>query len=123
MIAGIVNAEHAATIRIILLDSDGQEHEREAIVDTGFTGWLTLPANMIALLDLPWKRYGRAVLADGSDILFYTYEGTVLWDGAYTTIPIDESEGEILVGMSLMYGYSIHVENVDGGAVTLQRLP
>ena len=55
MITGIVSADYEPIIRLTLQDSNGQEHEREAVVDTGFTGWLTLPPNVIAGLGFSWN--------------------------------------------------------------------
>ncbi len=43
MITGNVNSDREPIIEIILHDVNGQEHKRPAVVDTGFTGWLTLP--------------------------------------------------------------------------------
>jgi clan AA aspartic protease len=52
----------------------------EAVIDTGFGGWLTLPPSRIAQLRLPWRRRGEAVLADGRETFFDIYEATVVWD-------------------------------------------
>jgi clan AA aspartic protease len=122
MITGTVNADHEPIIRITLRDVSGQEHEREAVVDTGFTGWLTLPPDLITILGWPWKELGAAILADGSTVFFDVYDGTVVWDGQPIAIPVDESDTEPLVGMTLMYGYELNVQNVDGGLVTLRRM-
>ena len=121
MITGTVNADREPIIRITVRDVNGQEQEREAVVDTGFTGWLTLPPAFITALGLPWKELGTAILADGSQIYFDVYEATVIWDGQPITFFVDESDSDPLVGMALMYGYDIFIENVDGGSVTLQR--
>jgi predicted aspartyl protease len=67
MITGIVNANREAILRLIVRDANGQEHERDAVVDTGFDGWLSLPPDFISTLGLRWHRFGRAVLADGSE--------------------------------------------------------
>src|SRR5207244_11426502 len=66
MIIGVVNANREATIRLVIRGANGQEHEIEAVIDTGFTGFLTLPATLIASLGLAW--YGRepAFLGDRS---------------------------------------------------------
>jgi clan AA aspartic protease len=109
-------------VRIILRDVNGQEHECDAVVNTGFTGWLTLPPDLISVLSLSWKELGGAILADGSTVFFDVYDGIIVWDGQPLAIPIDESDTEPLVGMTLMYGYELNVQNVDGGTVTLRRM-
>jgi hypothetical protein len=50
-----------AIINVVISGSRGQEQEIEAIVDTGFTGSLSLPPAMIAALGLPFRRRGRAL--------------------------------------------------------------
>lgn len=121
MITGNVNPDHEPIIEVILHDIHGREHKRPGVVDTGFTGWLTLPPDLIVALGLPWKELGTAILADGSQIYFDVYEVTVIWDGQPITFFVDESDSEPLVGMALMYGYNIFIQNVDGGIVTLRR--
>jgi hypothetical protein len=69
VITGTVNADREPVVRIRVHDVNGQEHERAAIVDTGFTGWLTLPLDFITALGLPRKELGAAILADGSNCL------------------------------------------------------
>ena len=54
MITGVVNALLDATIRVRVSGPTGQELELEAVVDTGFSGFLTLPPGSIAELGLPW---------------------------------------------------------------------
>ena len=62
MISGIVNAYHEATIRLTVRGTDGREQEVEAILDTGFNGSLTLPADIIAALGLAWRTRGLVTL-------------------------------------------------------------
>jgi len=64
MITGAVSADREAIIRLSIRDAQGQEQEFEAVVDTGFDGWLSLPSVVIAALGLHWRRRGRALLAD-----------------------------------------------------------
>lgn len=122
MIIGSVTADREAIIRVSVRDSGGQEHERDAVIDTGFNGWLSLPPDLIAAGGLPWKRVGRAWLADGSEILFNIHEAVILSDGQERIVPIDEADTHLLVGMSLIHGYELNVLAVDGGAVTLTRI-
>lgn len=120
MITGTVNADQQPIIGLSVFNTGGTKRDIEAMVDTGFNGWLTLPPAVIAALGLPWQRRGRAILADGNPLLFDIYEATVLWDGNMLTVPIDEADSLPLVGMSLMHGYELNIHAVVGGSVTIQ---
>jgi clan AA aspartic protease len=122
MITGIVNADFEPIINISICGSDGKIYTQEAIVDTGFNGWLSLPPDLIAQLNLRWKRRGRVVLGDGSECVFNVYEAIIMWDGNLRTIPIDEADSEPLVGMSFMEGYQLMVQVYEGGAVSLSKV-
>ncbi|MBD0264129.1 MAG: clan AA aspartic protease [Tolypothrix sp. Co-bin9] len=122
MIAGIVNGDFEPIIPLSICSVTGQIYTQDVIVDTGFNGWLSLPPSIIAELELIWKRRGRAILGDGSECIFNVYEAVVLWDGAFVTIPIDEADSELLIGMSLMEGYQLTVQAIEGGRVELNKL-
>jgi clan AA aspartic protease len=122
MITGIVNEEFEPIISISLRDADGNIYTQNAIVDTGFNGWLSLPPDLIDRLNLNWKRRGRAILGDGSECVFNVYEAVVLWDGDLLTIPVDEADSEPLVGMSLMEGYQLILQVFEGGSVELSKV-
>ena len=70
MITRAVTASLEATVRLTVRSLEGPEREIEALIDTGFNGSLTLPPGVVAALGLPWRRCGRAMLADGSKSLF-----------------------------------------------------
>jgi clan AA aspartic protease len=122
VIQGNVTEDGEPVVRIVVRDSGNQDHEHEAIVDTGFTGWLTLPPDLIASLNLSWREWGIGILADGSQVVCNVYDATLLWDGLTITIPVDEADAEPLVGMRLMKGYRILIEDRDGGLVQIERL-
>ena len=122
MITGIINAEFEAIISLSVCDFDGKIYTHDAIVDTGFDGWLSLPPAAIAQLNLKWKRRGRAILGDGSECVFNIYEAVVIWDGDFLTIPVDEADSEPLVGMSLMEGYQLTMQVFEGGLVELCKI-
>jgi clan AA aspartic protease len=122
MINGIVNADFEPIIPLSICGSDGKVYTQEAIVDTGFNGWLSLPPDLIAELNLKWKRRGRAILGDGTECVFDVYEAVLVWDGNMLTIPIDEADSEPLVGMSLMEGYQLTVQVFEGGHVELSKV-
>ena len=121
MISGIVH-NFEPIIPLSVCGSDGKVYQQNAIVDTGFDGWLSLPPDLIAQLDLKWKRRGRAILADGSECLFNVYEAIVIWDGQFKVVDVAASESEPLLGMSLLYGFKLQVEAVERGIVTIESM-
>ena len=64
MITGTVNAHREAVLRLAVRNANGNERQCEAVVDTGFDSWLSLPPDFITTLGLHWQRFGRAVLAE-----------------------------------------------------------
>ena len=121
MITGIVR-DFEPIIPLAVCGSDGKVYAQDAIVDTGFDGWLSLPSGLIAQLNLRWKRRGRAILGDGSECVFNAYEAIVVWDGDPFTIPVDEADSDPLIGMSLMEGYQLTVQVFEGGLVELSKV-
>jgi clan AA aspartic protease len=122
MIAGVVNANLEATLRLTLRGPSGQTRRVNAVIDTGFDGWLSLPPAVITHLGLSWQRRGRAVLADGNASVFDIYAGGVLWDGRMLAIPIDEADTIPLVGTALLAENELRVEFRPRGKVTINRL-
>jgi len=122
MIAGVVTADHEAIIPLTIRGPSGRECDIEAVIDTGFSGWLSLPPSVITFLGLPWRRRGRALLADGSDSIFDVHDGTVVWDGRPLRIPVDSAETAPLVGMSVLAGYELNVQVRPNGRVALHVL-
>ena len=122
MINGIVNADFEPIIALSVCSSSGQAYTQDAIIDTGFNGWLSLSPDLITELGITWKRRGQAVLGDGSECIFNVYEAVVVWDGISLLIPIDEADSEPLIGMSLMEGYLLTIEAIEGGQVELNKL-
>jgi len=123
MITGVVNANREATIRLVVRGPSGQHHEIEAIIDTGFTGFLTLPSALVQVLGLPWLCRQPGVLADGSVEFFDVYIATVIWDGQSRTVEAEAADTEPLVGMSLLDRHSLHIDVLPGGAVSIAGLP
>lgn len=97
MINGVVNADREAVIRLVALGEGGQQQEIDAIIDTGFTGFLTLPPALIMTLGLPWLCRQPGILADGSVGLFDVYVCTAMWDGRPRTVEVEAANTEPLV--------------------------
>ncbi len=122
MILGKVSTELEAVVNLEILNFQGVPQNLKVIVDTGYTGWLTLPDSVIANLGLSFEKFGRATLADGSEIAFSIYEANLRWDSRTLKIRVDAVNSEPLLGMSLMQGCKLTVEDVVGGAVRIERI-
>jgi predicted aspartyl protease len=83
---------------------------------------LSLPRDIIVALNLPWTGIDRGTLGDGSEVTFEVYSMTVIWNGEYHDIPVNEAETDPLVGMNLLYGYDLQIQAVEGGRVTIKAL-
>src|SRR5207237_10912338 len=94
----------------------------EAVIDTGFTGTLTLPPALIATLGLRWRSVDQATLADGSTCVFQVYVGKLAWDGKVRTILVAEADADPLVGMRLLRGHELKMQVRARGKVTIKRL-
>jgi len=92
------------------------------MVDTGFSGSLSLPPALIAELGLPFRRRGRALLADGSETFFDIHEASVIWDDRPRYVPTDAADADPLIGMTLLEGYELTVQAVNGGNVSIEAL-
>lgn len=122
MMYGIVDQNREATIRLVVGNADIQRQVINAVIDTGLTGFLTLPLVVLTTLNLrPYSRE-EGTLGDGSTCVFDVYRGIVIWDGEFRQIDINASEASPLVGMSLLYGYRVQFDAIEGGAVTIQSL-
>ena len=119
---GIVDQNCEATLRLVISNSDSQRQVIDAVIDTGFTGFLTLPLLVLTNLQLRAYRREEGTLGNGSTCIFDVYRGLVNWDGEFRRIDINASETAPLVGMSLLYGYRIQLDAIEGGIVTVQSL-
>jgi clan AA aspartic protease len=121
MIAGSV-FNRRPTVDISLMTPGGPRVEFEAVVDTGFTGYLTLPQHDVTALALPFVSFYQAQLADGSHIRLNVHEAIILWHGIERIVFVLATGVEPLLGMSLIYGSRLLLEGKDGGTLTLDEL-
>jgi clan AA aspartic protease len=123
MITGSVNARFEIVIKVPVQDSTRREHEVEAVLDTGFTGSLTLPPSVIANLNLPWRSRSSAVLANGNVVQFDIYTATINWDGVPRSILIQAIDNVPLLGMALLAGHDLRARVAAGGVVEIEAVP
>jgi clan AA aspartic protease len=121
MMQGRVNQSCEATLAIAVRNNETAQMV-DAVIDTGFSGFLTLPSDMIVTLGFSWEGRDVATLGDGTFCTFEVYIGLVIWDGQYREIYINESETVPLIGMQLLRGYDLRIQAIEGGLVTIEAL-
>lgn len=86
MIRGMVNGRREAVVPLRVRGPGGTDLGVDAVVDSGFTASLALPAAVVAKLGLARQSGGRAVLADGSTRQFDLYAAEVAWGGGWRPV-------------------------------------
>ena len=122
MITGQVNSKLEAVIPLPVQGPQANTHELAAIIDTGFSAFLTLPRALSETLGLTSSINSKLTLADGSEVPTDLCSVIVVWDGQPRRVMADVFESEVLVGMAMMKGYELSAGIVPGGPVTLKPL-
>jgi clan AA aspartic protease len=122
MMQGYVNQAYEAVIPVVI-KYGSQIVSVNAVIDTGFTGFLSLPSKIIAELELPWSYRDRATLGDGSETLFDVHNANIIWDGQFREIEINAADTDPLLGMKMLRGFRLQVDTVQDGVVTIEALP
>ena len=120
LIEGAVNDAYEAVVTISLQGLEGQAQDIEAVLDTGYSGFLTLPTALVTKLGLPFAYIGRALLANDDEVTFDVHDVTVLWDGQPRHIKADVTGSIPLVGMLLLDGHNLNIEVKLGGRVVIE---
>ncbi len=122
MMQGYVNIGYEAVISLVI-KHDSNLKSINAVIDTGFTGFLSLPQSIIDELELPWSYSDFATLGDGSETLFDIHDATIIWDGQFRAIEINSADTDPLLGMKMLRGFRLQVDTVPGGMVKIEALP
>jgi len=119
---GTVNAYREPTLVLQIRAATGTFDESECVIDTGFSGFVALAPEQILALGWPFIATAKYELADGSEVVFAVYRGTVIWDGLEYDVNVLASSGGDLVGMGMLYGYRVVMDIVDGGDIVIEAL-
>lgn len=123
MIRGVVNTRREAVITLRVRGPGGTELGADAVIDTGFSASLTLPAVAVAALGLVRRSGSQAVLADGSVRQVDLYAAEVEWGGGWRSVLVSAVGDEVLAGMRLLAGHELRIAVVPGGMVEVAPLP
>ncbi len=122
MMFGTVNNSCEAIIKVAVGRIGSPKITVDAVIDTGFTSFLSLPLAIITDLALPWHYRDVGTLGDGSEVIFEIYRAAVIWDEPNQIVDVAASDADPLVEMGLLYGFKLQMEAVEGGTVTLEAL-
>ena len=121
MMQGVVNQSCEAILPIVV-KHNATTQLVDAVIDTGFFGFLTLPFDIVSALGLSWEGRDVATLGDGTFCTFEVYMAVGIWDGQHREVYINESETVPLIGMRLLRGYDLRIQTIEGGTVTIEAL-
>ena len=91
-----------------------------AEIDTGFSGWFTLPSRDIERLRLEYVRRSQILLASGSTMSVEVYNAAVVWWGPTLQVEVHKLETNPLIGMSFLKGNVLTIDARQGGAVEME---
>ena len=91
----------------------------EFAVDTGFTGFLKLPAAAVAAMQLPYAYHAAVTLADESEIQAPVHAATILWEGAEREVAVLAVGRSPVLGTSLLDQFELSALFREGGPVTV----
>ena len=122
MIIGKVTTDLEVVIELVVMGLNRRE-KIEAVVDTGFSGYLALPGDLINLLKLRQIDNQAVILGDGTEVVLERYLLSVLWHGEEHNVSTLQTDGGPLVGMSLLYGSRVILDVINGGDVSINAMP
>ena len=93
----------------------------EAVVDTGFSGELALPSDLVQSLGLEYIDDVPVVLADLLQRPVRAYEGVVSWHGRHREVVVLEMGSAPLLGMSLLLDCRLTISCRPHGAVVIEE--
>ena len=123
MITGTVTDDREIVIQLQALAADQSLVSFEAVVDTGFNGFLTLPIDVLNTLGASAAGTRRAELGDGNLVEMDVYFVKVKWRDEERELLALQADTTPLVGMSLLWGSRVVFDAQDGGAVRIDTIP
>ncbi len=119
---GEVSDDGFARISLTIHGPFGRNRTVRAIIDTGFDGCLTLPQNLVTELELVYLDQTTISVGGGAKVRAGKYEAIVEWLGHRRDVPVLSMDQDAYVGMALMRGTRLTIENKLGGVVRINPL-
>ncbi len=121
MASGVVRSL-VPLIPLVIRGRDGGLRRYQAVLDTGFTGDVALPAPDVQRLGLANPRLESVRFGNGKSDACDVYRANVLWEGEERVARIYAIGEDPLVGMALLRGSRVTMDVVEGGEVLVEPL-
>lgn len=122
MIEGYINSIGEPIVELRISGAVGSMVTMAAVINTGFSDYLTLPMAVIESLELPWAETTRVQLADGTSHVADVYRCRVQWDGTLRSILVQAAETDALAGLKLLRGCHLEFDFIADGRLTIDKL-
>ena len=122
MIEGRISEGREAIVELDVMDAAGNPHSVEVALDTGFTGSLSLPTEVVHRLGLSSVGQRTFELASGDLFEFDVYLAVIRWHGRPTDTLVLKSDGAPFLGMTLLWGSRLMLEASHEGEVTIEEI-
>ncbi len=109
-------------IPLVVRGRDGGLRRYQAVLDTGFTGTVALPAPDVQRLGLSSPQTEHVRFANGESSNCDVYLANVLWNGEEQVAQVYAIGNEPLVGMHLLDGSRVTMDVEEGGEVLVEPL-
>lgn len=117
-----VSEDRHALVTLEIVDTESRPCPVEVVLDTGFTGYLTLPPETVRQLGLSSVGLRTLELGSGDLTECEAYLATVSMQGALTDVLVLSSDGAPMVGMSLLRGSRIALHAIADGDNEIKEL-
>ena len=108
-----------ATCVIQVFGDNGVPARVEAVVDTGFSGFLALRSDLIKELGLSKRGFTTGLMADGSLAARNLYSVQLEWHGDIRAVEVASLDGLPLIGLALLRGSELRMMVEDRGVIEI----
>jgi clan AA aspartic protease len=121
-VEGEVHPDRQAVVPIRVRGPKGEIARVQAVIDTGFNDFLTLPSWAVERLELSLRHAAQFTLADGSVSRTRIFDAEMEWFGAWRRVEVTEVDANALLGMLSLENCLLTVEVASGGRVEIRPL-
>lgn len=121
MITGAVTADREIVVSVEIHREHLSPTAVEAVLDTGFNGYIALPLSVIRASNGQAGGTRRVELGDGNLVDLDVYFVHVSWHGHSREVLALHAETTPLIGMSLLWGSRVQFDCNESGLVTIDE--